>query len=72
MEDMKTLSNSILLEKLNKGEVKCKKCDGYYKPFNPKFDVNHYFVCKKCGDSVHVDPIVVVEQCANENWLKIN
>lgn len=61
---METLNNSILLgEKLMNGEqVKCLECkEGVYRPLNPKYKINHCFICDKCGSNVILEPNVVVE-----------
>lgn len=52
-----------LIEQLNAGEeVKCSQCkEGVYKPFNPKFKINHAFVCDKCGNHINIDPVVDIE-----------
>lgn len=43
-------------------EVVCEKCGkGIYRPFNPRFKINHVYVCDNCGDSVHWDPVVDIE-----------
>lgn len=62
---METLNNSISLsERLNnEEEVKCVECKkGYYRPINPKYKINHCFVCDKCGSRVTLEPNVVVDE----------
>lgn len=60
---MENMNNLTLLEKkLNNGEIHCESCNvGYYKPFNPKYKVNHYFICDKCGATLMVEPNVIIE-----------
>lgn len=57
---MEALRNSDLLSRILSGEqVQCIRCKkGIYKPFNPKFDINHCYICDCCGDHYHYDPIV--------------
>lgn len=52
-----------LIDKLINGEdVKCLKCSiGLYTPLNPYAETNHYYVCDKCKDTVHFDPVVDIE-----------
>ena len=60
---MEISKNSISLEKkLNSGEVTCRICkNGKYKPLNPNFNKNHYFICSNCGDRIIIEPNVIVE-----------
>lgn len=52
-----------LIDRLISGEkVICLNCKiGIYKPLNPSADFNHYYICNKCGDIVHFDPVVNIE-----------
>ena len=36
-----------------------------YRPFNPKFKVNHAYVFDKCGPGVQWDPAVEVKQLSS-------
>lgn len=58
-----TLKYDFMIERLTAGEsVVCKKCgQGIYKPFNPDSKINHAYICDNCGDTVHWDPLIVVE-----------
>ena len=55
-----------MIERLQKGEeVKCKECQkGIYRPFNPKYKINHAYVCDNCGS---VAPEAVVNKA--KTWL---
>ena len=60
METSNNLTSSD--EQLNSGERHCDKCHkGFYRPFNPKSAVNHYFKCDSCGQELIIEPNVVVE-----------
>lgn len=56
-------SLTSLGDRLWAGEkVKCLECgEGYYEPFNPEAEVNHYYICPVCGDRVHIEANVEVE-----------
>jgi formylmethanofuran dehydrogenase subunit E len=42
--------------------IPCDKChEGIYVPFNPKYEINHGFICNKCGSHVHFEANVIVE-----------
>lgn len=60
---MEISSNLILSEiELNKGNVECPRCHrGKMKPLNPKFSINHCFICNNCGEKLIVEPNVIVE-----------
>lgn len=60
---METSTNLTLSEEsLNKGEVKCDKCNkGFFKPFNPKYAVNHSFQCDYCGERLIIEPNIEVQ-----------
>ena len=61
---METTRSSIsCVEALLEGkDMLCTKCkQGHYRPFNPKFEINHSFVCDICGNSIHWDPVVDVD-----------
>lgn len=62
-EDMEISNNLILSEiELNKGLVECPKChSGKLNPLNPRYNINHYFICGKCGEKVIVEPSVIVD-----------
>lgn len=61
MENLKK-SKSLTSRLLDGEEVVCENCGkGIYRPFNPQFKVNHSYVCDRCGDHVHWDPVVEVE-----------
>ena len=50
-----------LLDKEHK-EVNCLKCKvEIYLPLNSESEKNSYFLCNKCGNAVHFDPIVIIE-----------
>jgi len=43
------------------GNVLCAECGkGYYKPVNPKSEINYCFVCDNCGSHWNRDPAVEV------------
>ena len=52
------ISNKLILSEreLNKGLVECSECHiGKMKPLNPKFSINHYFICNNCGEKLIVE-----------------
>lgn len=63
MVDMETSTNLTLSEEmLNKGEVKCDKCNkGFLKPFNPNYAINHSFQCDYCGERLIIEPNIEVQ-----------
>lgn len=59
---MMNTSMSLADRILTGQEVKCEKCGkGIYKPFNPKAERNHTYVCDKCGNTIHFIPDATVE-----------
>lgn len=63
-EAMETIPKyDYMIERLQKGEkVKCKVCQkGIYQPFNPKYKINHAYVCDNCGSSINIDYAVEVK-----------
>ena len=62
LEGMETLQNLTLSEnELTKGTVKCPLCHkGLLKPFNPKFKVNHCFICDSCGERLTIEKNIVI------------
>lgn len=63
MVDMESSHSLTLSEaKLNKGEVICSKCNiGRYKPLNPKYPINHCFICDNCGERLLVESNVIID-----------
>lgn len=55
--------NMSLSSRLIRGEkVVCPKCGkGILVPFNPKYKVNHAYLCSDCDFRFHWDPVVIVE-----------
>ena len=59
---MESSKKTISLENLDSGEEVCPKCHkGKMKPFNPKFEVNHCFICDNCGAQLTISPNIIVE-----------
>ena len=61
METFKT-SKSLIERLLDGEEITCQICHkGIYRPFNPRFKINHSFVCDQCGSHIHWDPVVEID-----------
>lgn len=59
---METSNNSISLDKINNGKEVCTKCNkGYLKPLNPKYKINHCFICDYCGSALTIEPNIIVD-----------
>lgn len=55
-------SNYTIEDLQNGKEIKCHACHkGIYRPFNPKYKINHAYVCDNCGSSINIDYVVEVK-----------
>lgn len=63
LADIETSNNLISLEDLlNSGKKECEICHkGFYKPFNPRYKVNHSFQCDYCGKHLTLEPNINIE-----------
>lgn len=54
--------HSLTLTSKEEDQIQCDVChEGIYVPFNPSYEINHGFICNKCGSHVHFEANVIVE-----------